>query len=85
MLTRKMDFQTEKLQLIEELARMQDVRIVAQIKELLRKKAPLKADEMQNRTNGSLEDIAAKRVKSSATFKIEFEQWKKKKRTNLKS
>jgi hypothetical protein len=80
-----MDFQTEKLQLIEELARMQDVRIVAQIKELLTKKAPAKTSEMHNRANSSLEDIAAKKVKSSTTFKIEFEQWKKKKRANLKS
>ncbi len=79
-----MDIQTEKLQLIEELTKVQDSRILAQIKELLKGKGDTTAREMQRRAKESLADIAAGRVKSAAIFNNEIDLWKKKKRLNTK-
>jgi hypothetical protein len=77
------DIQTEKLQLIETLAGIQDEKVVAQIKELLKGQKSM-AQEMQARAEESLADIAAGRVKKIAIFNKEVEAWKKKKRLTIK-
>ena len=79
-----MDIQTEKLHLIEELTKVQDARLVAQIKELLKGSENTTARQMQSRAKESLADIAAGRVKSATIFNKEIELWKKKKRLSTK-
>jgi hypothetical protein len=78
-----MDIQTEKLHLIEELTKVQDTKLLAQIKELL-KGANSTAHQMRSRAKESLADIAAGRVKSATIFNKEIELWKKKKRLSIK-
>ena len=60
-------------------------KVLTYIKQLLGKEGVLDEDvEMNRRAEASEKDIAAGRVKKGETFKREFAQWQKKKRSGMK-
>ena len=60
-------------------------KVLSYIKRLLGKEDILDEDwEINGRAEASERDIATGRVKKAETFKREFEQWQKKKRTGMK-
>lgn len=60
-------------------------KVLSYIKRLLGKEDTMDEElEMNRRAEASERDIAAGRVKKAETFKREFEQWQKKKRTSMK-
>jgi hypothetical protein len=78
---RIMDIQAEKLHLIEWLARLNDIKIIQDIK-VLKKEADKDLfkrytdRDMVNRAEASLEDVAAGRTTKVSDFKTELESWK---------
>ena len=79
-----MDIQAEKLQLIEWLARVNDIRIIQEIKFL-----KMETDgslfkgytdlDLVSRAEASMEDIEAGRTTKLSDFKAEIESWKQSK------
>ena len=60
-------------------------KVLSYIKRLLGKEDILNEDwEMNRRAEASEKDISTGRVKKAETFKREFEQWQKKRRTGMK-
>ena len=60
-------------------------KVLSYIKRLLSKEDILDEDwEMNRRAEASEQDIASGRVKKAETFKREFAQWQKKKRSGMK-
>jgi major membrane immunogen (membrane-anchored lipoprotein) len=81
-----MDLQTEKLYLIEWLARLNDMGIIQKIKALQKETGGdmftrYTAQDMLERAKASEEDIAAGRTISAEDFKNEIDQWIESKRT----
>ena len=81
-----MDIQAEKLHLIEWLARLNDIKIIQEIKAL--KKGTTKdlfkqytGQDLIDRAEASLEDIEAGRTTKFTDFKTEIEHWKQSRNT----
>lgn len=76
-----MDIQAEKLQLIEWLARLNDIKVIEVIKSL---KSETDSDlfkrytdqDLVNRTEASMKDIEAGRTTKLTDLKTEIENWK---------
>ena len=78
---RIMDIQAEKLQLIEWLARLNDIRIIQEIKSLKKETDKnlfkrYKDQDLVNRAEASMQDIEAGRTTKLSDFKTEIESWK---------
>ncbi len=76
-----MDIQAEKLQLIEWLARLNDIKIIQEIKSLKKEtdKNLFKRytdQDLVNRAEASTQDIEAGRITKLSDFKTEIEIWK---------
>ena len=81
-----MDIKAEKLQLIEWLARLNDVKIIQEIKALKKETDDdlfnqYTDKDLVNRAEASLEDVEACRTTKLADFKTEVENWKQSKNT----
>ena len=81
-----MDIQAEKLLLIEWLARLNDIKIIQDIKALKKEtdKDLFKRytdRDLVNRAEASLADIAAGRTTNLSEFKTEIESWKQSRNT----
>ena len=81
-----MDIQSEKLHLIEWLVRLNDIKIIQEIKAIKKEtdKDLFKRytdQDLVNRAEVSLEDINAGRTTKLAEFKTEIESWKQSKNT----
>lgn len=76
-----MDIQAEKLHLIEWLARLNDIKLIQEIK-ALKKEADKNLfkrytdQDLVNRAEASLEDVASGRTTKVSEFKTELESWK---------
>ena len=76
-----MDIQAEKLHLIEWLARLNDIKIIQEIKAIEKESTKdlfkrYTDQDMINRAEASLEDIEASRTAKLVDFKTEIEHWK---------
>lgn len=81
-----MDIQAEKLLLIEWLARLNDARIIQDIKALKKETDKdlfrrYSDQDLVNRAEASLEDITAGRTTNLNDFKSEVERWKQSRNT----
>lgn len=81
-----MDIQAEKLHLIEWLARLNDIKIIQEIKAIEKESTKdlfkrYSDQDMINRAEASLEDIKAGRTTKLVDFKVEIENWKQSRNT----
>ena len=81
-----MDIQAEKLHLIEWLARLNDIKIIQEIKAIEKENTKdlfkrYSDQDMINRAEASLEDIKAGRTTKLVDFKVEIENWKQSRNT----
>jgi len=79
-----MDIQAEKLHLIEWLVRLNDVKVIQEIKALKKETSKdlfkrYTDQDMINRAEASMEDIAMGRTTKLADFKTEIDHWKQSK------